>query len=352
MSRLARCPLCGRYFHHRLVESHAASCPGRDPPTVGHATTQGSRGTAAASATAAPIQLSLKDGSSVNPLGPLRRSQAHDRPRKQSRRSLGLPEFDFLVVLDFEWTCDDTGTLAGGSEIIEFPSVLLRLKPNGVTETVTEMQLYVRPERNPTLTTFCRDLTGITQAQVDSGLSGLKAALDKYREWLVQQRLLPSGASSSSSEPGEKNRAGSSWPRFALVTWSDADLGSQLYNECDRKGLHHDRSWWFRSWVNLKPLYVQHYRREARGGLQACVEATGQTFDGRAHSGLVDARNTAKIVVNMREQGFRFVRTTRACDEKGVPYGRGTYRNRDGKAIGAIDTSPSSSKRRRTGVIT
>jgi hypothetical protein len=36
----------------------------------------------------------------------------------------------------------------------------------------------------------------------------------------------------------------------------------------------------------------------------------------------VDAQNTAKIVVNMRREGFRFVRTTRGCDANGVPYGR------------------------------
>lgn len=343
MSRLVACPLCERSFHEKLVESHAASCLGRETHASTGPEVHASQGTTAGGCIAAPVQQTTSQaGSSANLLGPLRRSQAHDRPRKQSRRSLSLPEFDYLVVLDFEWTCDDTGILAGGSEIIEFPSVLLRLKPGGISEIVAEVQLYVRPERNPALTNFCKDLTGITQAQVDSGLIGLEIALEKYREWLVQQQLLPPIASSSLTEGGEQNRAGPDWPRFALVTWSDADLGSQLYTECERKGLHHARSWWFRSWVNLKPLYTQHYCREARGGLQACVEATGQTFDGRAHSGLVDARNTAKIVVNMREQGFRFVRTTRGCNAQGVPYGRDT------NTTGATATGPAH-KRPRTG---
>lgn len=234
-----------------------------------------------------------------------------------------MPEFDFLVVLDFEWTCDDKCAVPGGSEIIEFPSVLLRLKPGGVTEIVAEIQLYVQPERS-TLTTFCKGLTGITQDQVDAGLP-LPATIGKYRDWLVGQRLLPPLAAATPEEGyGAGNRAAPDWPRFALVTWSDADLGGQLYDECQRKGLHDLRGWWFRSWVNLKSLYPQHYQREARGGLQACVEATGQSFEGRAHSGLVDAQNTAKIVVNMREEGFRFVRTTRGCDAYGVPYGRNT----------------------------
>lgn len=335
------CPLCGRHFHQQLVESHAASClgpgTGRSSPPAGRSSSADAEPRqVAAVAAVAPVSVCVERAggtgtagpagstSSANPLGPLRRTKAHDRPGKQSRRSLSLPEFDFLVVLDFEWTCDDKGAVPGGAEIIEFPSVLLRLKPGGVTETVAELQLYVRPERSPTLTRFCKDLTGITQDQVDGGLL-LIAALGQYREWLVEQGLLPSLASSPAPSPeagGESNRAGPRWPRFALLTWSDADLGGQLYGECERKGLHHARSWWFQSWINLKPLYGQHYRREPRGGLQACVEATGQTFDGRAHSGLVDAQNTAKIVINMRREGFRFVRTTRGCDANGVPYGR------------------------------
>ena len=48
-------------------------------------------------------------------------------------------------------------------------------------------------------------------------------------------------------------------------------------------------------WVDLKILYKRHYRKEAKGGLQACVERLGLTFQGRAHDGLIDSRNTAAI---------------------------------------------------------
>jgi inhibitor of KinA sporulation pathway (predicted exonuclease) len=68
--------------------------------------------------------------------------------------------------------------------------VLLRLKPNGATELVSEIQLYVRPDRSPTLSRFCKELTGITQEQVDGGVP-LAAALARYHEWLVVQQLLP-----------------------------------------------------------------------------------------------------------------------------------------------------------------
>lgn len=48
-------------------------------------------------------------------------------------------------------------------------------------------------------------------------------------------------------------------------------------------------------WVDLKVLYKRHYRKEAKGGLQACLERVGLTFEGRAHDGLIDSRNTAAI---------------------------------------------------------
>lgn len=51
--------------------------------------------------------------------GGRRSSKAFDPPKKV---------FDHLVVLDFEWTCDDRKF--GPSEIIEFPSVLLSGKLN------------------------------------------------------------------------------------------------------------------------------------------------------------------------------------------------------------------------------
>jgi ERI1 exoribonuclease 2 len=187
---------------------------------------------------------------------------------------------------------------------------------------VSEIQIYVRPERS-NLSAFCQKLTGITQAQVDAGVP-LHSAIDQYRRWLVEHRLLPSGAAPEVATAVHRTeyRAAQGWPRFAILMWSDADLAGQLFGECERKGLHGRRAWWLRQWVNLKPLYSSHYCREARGGLQACVEATGQKFEGRAHSGLVDARNTAKIVSNMRAEGYRFVRTTRACDiHTGIPYG-------------------------------
>ncbi len=49
-------------------------------------------------------------------------------------------------------------------EIIEFPLIIYNLKKMKIE---TEFQSHCRPMLNPTLTQFCKSLTGITQKQVD-----------------------------------------------------------------------------------------------------------------------------------------------------------------------------------------
>jgi hypothetical protein len=79
----------------------------------------------------------------------------------------------FLVVLDFEATCDfapqpivDSNT----SEIIEFPWVVLDTQ---TLEIVYQRQVYVRPDNIDGITKYCTGLTGITKemCQTDSCLT-------------------------------------------------------------------------------------------------------------------------------------------------------------------------------------
>jgi inhibitor of KinA sporulation pathway (predicted exonuclease) len=78
---------------------------------------------------------------------------------------------DCLVVLDFEWTADDTVAMLPIPEITQFPSVLVRLsKARGGGRTalaVDQFNSYVRPELNPVLTDFSIQLTGIQQVESD-----------------------------------------------------------------------------------------------------------------------------------------------------------------------------------------
>mmetsp|Transcript_64032 Transcript_64032/g.150655 ORF Transcript_64032/g.150655 Transcript_64032/m.150655 type:complete len:426 (-) Transcript_64032:84-1361(-) len=223
------------------------------------------------------------------------------RGPRRTRKAFDLPPrpYDYLVVLDFEWTCDNRQRLEP-LEIIEFPAVLV--KTSFPPAIVSEFQVYCRPEKNPILTKFCKELTAITQEQVDAGVL-LPKAIELHQQWL--ETNLPGGIGGGAT--------------FAMVTWSDADILGALHSELRRRGLQ--RPAHFDAWINLKALFKSHYKREPKGGLQRCVESCGLSFDGRAHSGLVDSINTAKICIQMISQGYSFSRTTRGFGPDGEAWG-------------------------------
>lgn len=65
-------------------------------------------------------------------------------------------------------------------EIIEFPVVVIDVKQKKV---VAEFQTYVKPTIHPELTTFCTELTGITQEQVNGGIP-IRDAIDRVHTFL------------------------------------------------------------------------------------------------------------------------------------------------------------------------
>ena len=103
------------------------------------------------------------------------------RGPRRSRKALDLPPrpFDYLVVLDFEWTCDNKVKGFGPLEIIEFPSVLVSCAYP--PKAVSQFQVYCRPVVNPTLSKFCTSLTAITQEMVASSCPLSIHALARFR---------------------------------------------------------------------------------------------------------------------------------------------------------------------------
>lgn len=154
-------------------------------------------------------------------------------------------------------------------------------------------------------------LTAITQANVDSG-HGFRETLLLYNQWLKDNGLSSpciDNESKSSSNRSDSDILSLESPSFCIITWGDSDLGTILKEQCKRLGIEIPIH--FHQWINLKALFKQHFGWEPHGGLQNVVERLGFVFEGRAHSGLVDSRNTAKIVKKMLEEGYKFTRATR-----------------------------------------
>lgn len=235
------------------------------------------------------------------------------KPAKTSGKRKGLdapaPAFRHLVVLDFEWTAQDKKPVKPVSEIIQFPSVLVRLA-GAASAVVDEFDTFVRPTLVRALPAFSTELCGITQADVDAA-PPLHSALTSYLAWLQRHGLVTAGG-----------RAKGHW---AFCTWSDADLGSQLPKELKFKRMEIPQC--FTKWINLKLLYQRHFKHEPRGGLRACVERLGIQWRGQAHNGLADSQNTAQIVLKMARGdqvrgAFVFRHHTRGLDRHGNAFGR------------------------------
>ncbi|XXG41193.1 hypothetical protein AAC387_Pa01g1712 [Persea americana] len=187
-------------------------------------------------------------------------------------------EFQYFVVIDFEATCDKEKN-PNPQEIIEFPSVLV----NSVTgQLEASFQTYVRPIYHQLLSDFCKELTGIQQIQVDRGVP-LSEALLMHDKWL--------------EDKGIKNT------NFAVVTWSNWDCRVMLESECRFKRIR--KPPYFNRWINLKVPFQEVFGG-ARCNLKEAVQLAGLAWEGRAHCGLDDARNTARLLAHLMHRGFRF----------------------------------------------
>jgi inhibitor of KinA sporulation pathway (predicted exonuclease) len=102
-----------------------------------------------------------------------------------------------IVVVDVEATCWKKGVFSRKKETIEIGAV--RFLPDRAESTWPEFQTFVRPRRLPRLSTFCRELTGITQEDIDPAPT-FPEALRLFLDW---------------SEPLE---------RVVLASWSRYDV--------------------------------------------------------------------------------------------------------------------------------
>jgi len=85
-----------------------------------------------------------------------------------------------IVVVDVEATCWTKGVFSRKKETIEIGAVRLLLdRPESKWP---EFQTFVRPRRQPRLSSFCRELTGITQENVDTA-PAFPEALRMFLEW-------------------------------------------------------------------------------------------------------------------------------------------------------------------------
>ncbi len=200
----------------------------------------------------------------------------------------GKPQYSRYIVLDFETTCwkdtmkrladAPTSKMELAQEIIEWSCVLY----NSTTKQIeSRYSVYVKPTYNPILSEFCKELTGITQTQIDDGVT-LQQAMSGFEAWLPKHDLM-------------------------MATWSDWDLSRALGREAKWKEIKIPKL--LTRWIDLKAAYRRHYKK-APQGVEGTIKELGMEFEGRAHSGIVDAENTAKILERLIQDGASFQLST------------------------------------------
>ena len=91
-----------------------------------------------------------------------------------------LQSHDHMMILDIEHTCSIDGSIPPNErEIIEFGAVVVDIKS---LEIIDEFSALVKPQRNPEISNFCSQLTGITQSELDNS-DDFKTVFSDFLHW-------------------------------------------------------------------------------------------------------------------------------------------------------------------------
>lgn len=183
------------------------------------------------------------------------------------------PEPEVACIIDFEATCVEDGKIV--HEIVEWPVVVVDLKSFSVIDQYRE---YIRPVVNPVLSSFCTQLTGITQRTVDAA-DTFEEVLDRVTAWMASRGLAP--------------------PRAVVATDGPWDLRDFLRIQCTVSGVKVPAL--AHRWFNIRKAYSQFYK--LRGGIQEMLSQLGMRFEGQPHSGLDDSLNLARILIQLAKDG-------------------------------------------------
>jgi inhibitor of KinA sporulation pathway (predicted exonuclease) len=174
-----------------------------------------------------------------------------------------------LNVIDLEATCWRGEPPAGQiSEIIEIGLCVVDLEQRSRVE---RDRIMVRPERS-TVSEFCTELTGITQAEVDAGVSFQEAVgilLERHH---------------SDSRP---------W-----ASWGDYDR-KQVQRQCSAISIGYPFG---ATHINAKAVFAESYALP-RQGMDSALRHAQLPLEGRHHNGADDAWNIAALILTLIERG-------------------------------------------------
>lgn len=185
--------------------------------------------------------------------------------------------FDYILVLDFEATCEEVTPPDYVYEIIEFPVVLV---DTHLLRPMAEFHSFVRPREKPILSDFCTALTGIGQEEIDAAPT-LDRVIALFEKWFL--RTVPPHAN------------------VIFATDGSADLQHFMFHQAIGI-LGYRFPPVFFHWIDVKKLFSTFFQCHP-GKIKAMLDVLQRPMQGRLHSGLDDARNVASIVIGLLHYG-------------------------------------------------
>ena len=170
-----------------------------------------------------------------------------------------------FIVYDLECTCWQPAPEGFVMETIEIGAVKL----NEYGEVLADFDCFIRPTLHPVLSDFCRNLTSISQIDVNRS-EHFPRAIEDFMDWIDIENT-----------------------EYQLCSWGGFDK-RQLIKDCQ---LHDYGVTWLEFHVNIKEQYKKMKRLKQPIGLKKAVEREGFDFTGTPHRGISDAENLAKIFV-------------------------------------------------------
>ncbi|KAK7195516.1 Exonuclease [Novymonas esmeraldas] len=201
--------------------------------------------------------------------------------------------FDYIIVVDVEATCEEHHR-SYAHEIIELPGVLIDVR-TGQVDRARSFHTYVKPWRNPTLTRFCTQLTGITQETVD-GAPGITEAIELFVQWY--RDTIPKGAKVIFAADGP---------------WDFKNFIHEHHILRD----HVSFPSIFYEYLDIRTTFAHKLNNGVPIKLDAMLRKMNLSFEGRPHNGFDDAVNIARLAVAMMRVGciFDFVLAIPLDDE-------------------------------------
>lgn len=177
------------------------------------------------------------------------------------------------IVVDLEATCWQTRPPNYSNETIEIGAVMV--SESG--EILSEFVEFVKPLKDPILSDFCKELTSITQSQVDNA-QHFPAVVKAFQEWIGV---------------GEHD--------YVLCSWGFYDA-RQFKEDCELWGIDTD---WLKPHISIKHQYTAVKGLSKNQGMARALRLEAIELEGTHHRGIDDARNIAKIFVRYLDR-WRF----------------------------------------------